>query len=88
MSLAINVFITILVVIRLLVYRRRMIMVLGPGHASECTSIAAMLVESASVYSTFSLLFLIPFAMKSPISYTFLQVLGEAQVSTPDILLK
>lgn len=55
---------------------------LGPGHVTECTTFVAVLIESASIYATFSLLFLIPFALGSPVSYTFLQVLGEAQVSS------
>lgn len=58
-----------------------MVRLLGPGHATECTTVVAVLVESAAVYATFSLLFLIPFALNNPVSYAFLQVLGEAQVS-------
>lgn len=80
-SLAINIVVTLLIVIRLLLYRRTMVRLLGPGHATECTTVVAMLVESAAVYATFSLLFLIPFTMQNVVSYTFLQVLGEAQVS-------
>lgn len=80
-SLAINIVVTLLVAIRLLLYRRTMVQLLGPGHGTECTTIVAMLVESAAVYATFSLLFLIPFALDNPVSYTFLQVLGEAQAS-------
>ncbi|KIJ64851.1 hypothetical protein HYDPIDRAFT_132008 [Hydnomerulius pinastri MD-312] len=86
-SLAINIIVTILIVLRLLFHRRRLIKVLGPGHASESTTVAAMIVESASVYSTFSLLFLIPFAMKSPVSNTFLQVIGEAQLIAPLLII-
>lgn len=80
-SLANNIILTCLIVVRLLLYRRTMAQLLGPGHVTECTTVVAMLVESAAVYSTFTLLFLIPFLMQSPISSAFLQVLGEAQVS-------
>ena len=58
-----------------------MVQLLGPGHATECTTVVAMLIESAAVYTTFALLFLIPFVMQSSVSYTFVQVIGEAQVS-------
>lgn len=71
----------LLIVARLMLYRRTVVNLLGSGHATECTTVVAVLVESAAVYATFSLLFLIPFAINHPISYTFLQVLGEAQVS-------
>ncbi|KAH0825752.1 hypothetical protein J3R83DRAFT_8985 [Lanmaoa asiatica] len=57
------------------------------GHPTECTTVVAMLVESAAVYATFSLLFLIPFAMNNPVSYTFIQVLGEAQLIAPLLII-
>ncbi|KAF9220044.1 hypothetical protein BS17DRAFT_788125 [Gyrodon lividus] len=87
LSLLINIVVTILIVLRLFLYRRRMIQVLGPGHATESTSVAAMVVESASIYSTFSLLFLITFITKSPVSNTFLQVLGETQLIAPLLII-
>jgi len=46
-----------------------------------------MIVESAAVYTAFSLLFLVPFAVNDPISYTFLQVLGEAQLIAPLLII-
>ncbi|KAG9318998.1 hypothetical protein JVU11DRAFT_1117 [Chiua virens] len=64
-----------------------MVQLLGPGHAIECTTVVAMLIESAAVYATFSLLFLIPYALNGPISYTFLQVLGEAQLIAPLLII-
>jgi hypothetical protein len=43
-----------------------------------------MIVESASIYSTFSLLFLVPFAINTPtslaLSQLFLQALSPVQV--------
>ncbi|KAG9307914.1 hypothetical protein JVU11DRAFT_9668 [Chiua virens] len=87
LTLGINIAITLLIVVRLLFYRRTMVQLLGPGHATECTTVVAMLIESAAVYATFSLLFLIPYALNSPISYTFLQVLGEAQLIAPLLII-
>jgi len=87
LSLAINIVLTFLIVIRLLLYRRTMVQLLGPGHATECTTVVATLIESAAVYTTFVLLFLIPFAMQSPISYTFVQVMGEAQLIAPLLII-
>ncbi|KIK77840.1 hypothetical protein PAXRUDRAFT_165600 [Paxillus rubicundulus Ve08.2h10] len=86
-SFAINIVVSILITYRLLLHRRRTIQDLGPGHATESASLAAMIVESASLYSTFSLLFLIPFALKSPVSNAFLQVLGEAQLIAPLLII-
>ncbi|KAF8550233.1 hypothetical protein OG21DRAFT_1446894 [Imleria badia] len=86
-SLANNILLTLLIVARLLLYRRTMVQLLGPGHVAECTTVVAMLVESAAVYTTFTLLFLIPFLMQSPISYAFLQVMGEAQLIAPLLII-
>ncbi|KAH7918947.1 hypothetical protein BV22DRAFT_1100026 [Leucogyrophana mollusca] len=87
LSLAINIVVTIMIVIRLLIFRRRMTRILGPGHITDHTSVAAMIVESASLYSLFSLMFLIPFAAKNPVSNTFLQTLGEAQFVAPLLII-
>jgi hypothetical protein len=80
-DLAINIFISLLTVLRLLSHRHRISKVLGPGHGTIYTSFATIIVESASVYSVCSLLYLIPYGLNSPISFAFMQILGEAQVS-------
>jgi hypothetical protein len=81
LALAFNIVVTILIVLRLYIYRlRKAQALLGPDHVMEHTSIVSMIIESAAIYSTFSLLFLIPFATKSAVANTFLQVLGEGQV--------
>ncbi|KAH7916756.1 hypothetical protein BJ138DRAFT_7694 [Hygrophoropsis aurantiaca] len=80
LALAVNIVVTIMIVLRLLFHRHRISKALGPGHGSHYTSVAAMIVESASLYSVFSLLFLIPFAVGNPVSNTFIQVLGEIDI--------
>lgn len=55
--------------------------ILGTEHGSQYTGVAAMIVESAVLYSAFSLCFLIPFVLGNPIQNTFIQMLGEVQVS-------
>jgi hypothetical protein len=87
-ELATNIIVTILIVLRLYFYRLHMKQaLLGPGHVAEHTSIESMIVESAAIYSTFSLLFLIPFALKSPVANVFMQVLGEAQLIAPLLII-
>ena len=81
MSLSLNISMTFAICARLLFYRRRVSSVLGPNHGTQYTSVAAMIVESASLYSAFALLFLIPFALNNPIQNTFIQLMGEIQVS-------
>jgi hypothetical protein len=87
-ELATNVIVTILIVLRLYFYRlHTKHALLGPVHVAEHTSIESMIVESAAIYSTFSLLFLIPFAMTSPVANVFMQVLGEAQLIAPLLII-
>ncbi|KZT03126.1 uncharacterized protein LAESUDRAFT_762120 [Laetiporus sulphureus 93-53] len=62
-------------------------LVLGPGHASHYTGVAAMIVESAALYSAFTLLFIIPFGMGNPIANTFLQALSEVQIIAPFLII-
>ncbi|KAF5347241.1 hypothetical protein D9756_009935 [Leucocoprinus leucothites] len=56
LSLGFNVLVTLLLVLRLLIFRRRIIKTIGSGHGSEYASLAAMIVESASLYSLVALL--------------------------------
>ncbi|KAI0258609.1 hypothetical protein BC834DRAFT_974963 [Gloeopeniophorella convolvens] len=81
-SLALNILVSIAIVLRLLVYRRRIASVMGQHHGSQYTSIAAMIIESASIYSAFSIFFLVPFGMNSPVSEIVLQSLSEIQICT------
>jgi len=78
-SLAINIFVTIAIVSRLLLFRRRIASVLGPSHGSQYTSVAAMIIESAALFSVFSILFLVPFGLNNPIASIFLQTMGQVQ---------
>ncbi|KAG0706095.1 hypothetical protein DFH29DRAFT_903570 [Suillus ampliporus] len=80
-ALTINITISLLTVLRLLYHRRRISKILGPGHGAIYASFAAIVIESASVYSICSLLYLVPFIVHNPLSDAFLQMLGEAQVS-------
>jgi len=84
MSLALNILVTILIVLRLLLCRSRVTSLLGKKHGAQYTSVAAMIIESAAIYSTFSLLFLIPFAINTTtslaLSQLFLQALSPVQV--------
>lgn len=80
MSLALNILVTIMIVTRLLLCRHRIKRALGTAHATQYTYLAAMIIESAAIYSTFSLLFLIPFGFGHPLSQLFLQALSPVQV--------
>lgn len=86
-SLSLNVLVTIAIVSRLMMYRRRISSVLGSSHGSQYTSVAAMVVESASVYSAFSIVFLVFLALNSPLSSIFLQSLCQVQISATLLII-
>lgn len=86
-SLVINIFISLLTVLRLLYHRRRISRVLGLGHGAIYASFASIIIESAAIYSICSLLYLIPYTLNNPISYAFMQLLGEAQVIAPLLII-
>ncbi|KAG0699713.1 hypothetical protein DFH29DRAFT_775751, partial [Suillus ampliporus] len=79
-ALAINITISLLTVLRLLYHRRQISKTLGPGHGAIYASFAAIIIESASVYSICSLLYLIPFVVHNPLSDAFFQILGLVQI--------
>ncbi|KAG1751356.1 uncharacterized protein EDB91DRAFT_1104975 [Suillus paluster] len=79
-SLALNIIVTIAIVLRLLTYRYRISSVLGSSYGTQYTSIAAMVVESAALYSTFSVAFLTLFLLNNPISETFIESLTQVQI--------
>jgi hypothetical protein len=80
LSLALNIIITIVIVLRLLTYRHRITKVLGSDYGTQYTSIAAMIIESAALYSTISVAFLTLFLLNNPISATFIQSLTQIQI--------
>ncbi|KAI0684496.1 hypothetical protein BC835DRAFT_1293101 [Cytidiella melzeri] len=80
LSLSLNIILTIAIVLRLLAFRRHAVSALGISHGSQYTGIAAMVVESAAIFSVFSLLFLVPFALNHPLNEVFFQPLSGVQI--------
>ena len=80
-SMALNVLLTLLIIIRLVLYTRNTRTALGlTGVGGLCIAIVTMLVESCAIYAMSSLLVLIPLAVGSHIESTFLAVLTQTQV--------
>ncbi|RDB29450.1 hypothetical protein Hypma_016081 [Hypsizygus marmoreus] len=78
-SLGVNIILTALITVRLLFYRRTIMASLPEDHAREYVSLATIVVESASLYSVFALIFLITYAVNNPINSVFLTVASSAQ---------
>lgn len=81
MSVSLNIIVTLLIVGRLFYYRHWMFQTLGRSNTSACyANISAMLIESASLYSVFAILFLVPFGMGNALGNVFLQTVSQVQV--------
>ncbi|KAF8220407.1 hypothetical protein L208DRAFT_1416769 [Tricholoma matsutake] len=78
-SLTVNIIITILIIIRLLMYRRTILDVLPKEHARHYVSIATIMVESAALYSVLALIFIITYAVNNPMNQIFLTAASCAQ---------
>ena len=72
---------TILIVVRLLQHKKRIGNLLGPDHANQYTSIAAMMVESALPYSFANVVIAIMLGVNSPWQNAFANVPGQFTVS-------
>jgi hypothetical protein len=87
-SLGANVCLTILIMIRLFMYRRRILNVLPKTYGGHYISLAAIIIESATLYSIFAIVFIITYAMKHPLNQIFLGVASFMQVSISDPLFR
>jgi len=79
-SLGVNIILTILITVRLLMYRRTVIASLSAEHAKQYLSLAAILVESAALYSILALIFIITYAINNPVNQIFLGAASSGQV--------
>ncbi|KAJ3559467.1 hypothetical protein NM688_g338 [Phlebia brevispora] len=87
--LHINILLTILIILRLYLYRRSVLSSLPPEHAKHYLSLATVLVESATLYSIFALLFLITYAVNNPTNQVWLGVAqATQQISTYLIIFR
>ena len=81
-SLALNVFLTLMIVVRLALHRRTIRRALGsPATVGGLyKAVVNMLIESCALYAASYILFIGPWAAGSSISNIFFPILAEAQV--------
>lgn len=87
LSIFLNVILTILIVGRLLFKRRAISKVLGAQHSTHYTSIAALLVESAALYSVTGIIFVGTFLTANPVQNLILPILGMCTVISPTLII-
>jgi hypothetical protein len=79
-SLSVNIMLTILITIRLMMYRRLVSSSLSAEHAKQYLSLAAILIESAALYSVLAFIFIVTYAIGNPLNQIFLGVASSGQV--------
>jgi hypothetical protein len=84
-SVSLNVLITVSIAGRLLKMRTTIRRLLGSKHSTPYTSTLAMLIESAALYTTLALVFIITYAGGDTFQNIVLPPLGQVQVSSEEV---
>ncbi|KAI0827042.1 hypothetical protein BC628DRAFT_193981 [Trametes gibbosa] len=87
LSFFINFVLTFVIVARLLWIRRQMCRSIGSRHTRIYISIAAMLVESAALYTIVTLVSIVACATRNPIENALLPMLGQLQAIPPLLII-
>lgn len=85
LSLSVNTILTLLIIGRLLYLRRKLNAIFGTygsDHSDTYTSVVALLIESAALYTVVALMTVVACGLSSPMQYVLLPMLGQLQVST------
>ena len=86
-SLSVNIILTILITIRLLMYRRHVVRTLQIDNGQHYISLVTIVIESAALYSVFALMFIITYAINNPTSQVFLATASSSQVCISSVLI-
>ncbi|KAF8690389.1 hypothetical protein AX14_002949 [Amanita brunnescens Koide BX004] len=78
-SLGVNLLLTILIITRLLLYRRAVSKSLPAGYTNHYLSVATIVVESVLLYSIFALAFIITYALNNPMNQIFMYMGSACQ---------
>jgi len=84
---SLNIILTLMIVARLMYARSKLVAVLGKQHAKLYTSIAAMVVESSSIYGSMSLAFIVCYALGSSFVNVVLPLLSLSMAISPTLIL-
>ncbi|KAF7376501.1 hypothetical protein MSAN_00066000 [Mycena sanguinolenta] len=79
LSLGSNIVLTLLIIGRLITYRRRLLESCPDEPTSHYISLATVIIESAALYTIFAVLFLITYALNNPTNQVWLGVASGCQ---------
>lgn len=85
-SLGANILLTILIIVRLLLYRRSVMKALPVDYTKHYLSLATIVIESVLPYSLFGAGFIITYAINNPLYRIFLYLSSTCQVRRPPVI--
>ena len=83
-SLSLNIILTLMIVVRLILYGKNVRATMGSpgGIGGVYRTISTMLIESSALFAVSSLLVIVPLAAGSLVAKTFYSILAQTQVRT------
>ncbi|KAG9310776.1 hypothetical protein JVU11DRAFT_8625 [Chiua virens] len=87
LSFSLNVLTTVLIAVRLYLHKVQLERIFGPRTESPYMNIVTMLIESAALYGTWSLVFLILSILRSPGQTIVLATMSHIQVIAPLLII-
>ncbi|KAI0701260.1 hypothetical protein C8T65DRAFT_545628, partial [Cerioporus squamosus] len=79
LSLGVNIILTVLIIARLLMFRRTHLEYLPAENSKQYLSLVTLIVESAALYSCFAIAFLVSYALNQPVNQIWLGLSQAAQ---------
>ncbi len=79
-SLGVNVLLTILIIWRLLLYRKTILSTLPAHCTKDHLSVATIVIESLLLYSIFALPFIVTYTLNNPMNQVFMYMTSACQV--------
>jgi len=87
LTISLNIIVTALICGRLLYLRRQVGNVLGQSYAKMYTSLVAILIESAALFTALGIVYVIVYARKSQSSIALVQVWGDFCAISPQLII-
>jgi len=86
-SLALNIILTILIVVRMLSQRNKGRLIFGEEYGNHYTSVSTIFIESAALYCLFAILLLITYALGNPINQIWLGISPAMQMLSTYLII-
>ncbi|KAJ3840439.1 hypothetical protein F5878DRAFT_533689 [Lentinula raphanica] len=87
LTISLNIIVTALICGRLLYLRNEVNKILGPTHTQMYTSVIAIMVESAALFTVLGIVYVIVYARKSQTSIALVQVWGDFCAISPQLII-